>query len=77
MAKHGNMNLFLGEFLKTRRKELQLSQEELAATAGLHRTYIGLLEHGKRSPTINTLFLIARVLRLKPSELVKHLENSV
>ena len=77
MPKPGDASLFLGKLIKRRRKELNLSQEELAASSGLHRTYIGLLEQGKRSPTINTLFMVARALHVKPSELFRDIEDGL
>jgi len=76
MAKSANVNVSLGKLIKKRRKELQLSQEQLAESAGLHRTYIGQLEHGKKGPTIKTLFMIAKTLQIKPSEIMRELEDS-
>ncbi len=58
----------LENFLKTFRSlRLQkgLSQEELAALAGLDRSYISLIERGKKSPTVNTLLRIADALDCK------------
>ena len=75
MAKSANVNVLLGKLIKQRRKELHLSQEQLAESAGLHRTYIGQLEQGKKSPTIRTLFLLANTLKIKPSEMVRNLEG--
>ena len=75
MAKLTNINVSLGKLIKLRRKELRLSQEELAEAAGLHRTYIGQLEHGEKSPTIRTLFLLANTLKIRPSEMVRNLEG--
>lgn len=76
MAKLANANVLLGKLIKQRRKELKLSQEELAESAGLHRTYIGQLEQGKKSPTIRTLILISKTLKVKPSELIIQLEKA-
>ncbi|GGA02682.1 helix-turn-helix domain-containing protein [Okeania sp. KiyG1] len=42
-----------GRVLKQKREALKLSQEELGFEAGLHRTYISLLERGLKSPTID------------------------
>lgn len=54
----------------------KMSQEELAFNSGLDRTYISLLERGKRKPTINTLFALARALKVNPSQLIKELEEN-
>src|SRR4051794_7251415 len=41
-----------GEIIRQRREKASLSQEALAHKASLHRTYISLLELGKRTPSI-------------------------
>lgn len=51
------------------RKEKHLSQAALALEAGLDRTYISLLELGQRSPTLDTLMLLAPVLGVSLAEL--------
>lgn len=50
------------------RSSAGLTQEALAARAGLHRTYVSLLERGRRSPTIATLDAVARALGLESAE---------
>jgi transcriptional regulator with XRE-family HTH domain len=52
-----------------------LSQERLAELSGLHRTYIGQLERGKKSPTVKTIFDIGKALGILPSELIKEIEK--
>jgi transcriptional regulator with XRE-family HTH domain len=54
-----------------------LSQQSLADKSGYHRTYIGLLEGGQKSPSLRTIFNIATTLQVKPSELVKEVERLV
>lgn len=51
--------------LRLLRESKGLSQEELAARAGLDRSYISLVERGRRSPTVNTLVKIADVLEIE------------
>ena len=41
-----------------RQKQL-LSQEELADRCNIHRTYMGSIERGEKSPTLNTIKKIA------------------
>jgi transcriptional regulator with XRE-family HTH domain len=43
-----------GKVLKEIRQEHSLSQEELGFESGCHRTYISLLERGRKSPSLNT-----------------------
>ena len=54
-----------------------LSQQVLADKSGYHRTYIGLLEHGQKSPSLRTVFNIATTLQVKPSDIVKRIERLV
>ncbi|MBS9806333.1 helix-turn-helix transcriptional regulator [Bacillus toyonensis] len=64
-----------GIVLHRHRTNLQLSQEEVAFQSGLDRTYISLLERGKRKPTINTLFSLAKTLKVRPAQLIKEVEE--
>jgi transcriptional regulator with XRE-family HTH domain len=59
-----------GKVLRDTRERAGLSQEALADEAGLDRTFIGMLERGKRQPTLETLFRIADALKVAPSTLV-------
>ncbi|HBN9911798.1 TPA: helix-turn-helix transcriptional regulator, partial [Pseudomonas aeruginosa] len=53
--------------VRRRRLELGLSQEELAEAAGVHRTYVGMLERGEKNVTIYNIERIAIALRVEPS----------
>lgn len=46
-----------------------MSQEALAALADLDRTYISLLERGKRNPSLICVVSLARALGVDASEL--------
>ena len=52
--------------LREVRSQTGLTMEELADRAGVHRTYIGLLEQGKRQPTIDVAARIAAALGVPP-----------
>lgn len=52
----------LGLSIKLERVRRRLSQEELAERAGLHRTYIGMVERAERNITVVNLALIAKAL---------------
>ncbi|MGI1809701.1 helix-turn-helix domain-containing protein [Priestia sp. TGN 0903] len=64
-----------GIIIKKYRVELSLSQEKLALEANLDRTFISLLERGKRKPTVNTLFSISNVLRVEPHKIILEIEK--
>ncbi len=48
--------------IRRRRLELGLSQEAFAERAGVHRTYIGMLERGEKNVTIYNIEKIALAL---------------
>ena len=64
----------LGEEIRAARNRLGLSQETLAEKAGLHRTYISLLERNKKSPTVETLFHICKALGVSAAVLIRKVE---
>ena len=72
-----NISKALSLILKYNRHKVGLSQEELAYKCNLDRTYISLLERGKRNPTLNVLFSISSALNLTTSEFVKQIENII
>ena len=63
--------------LKEIRQDRSLSQEELGFESGYHRTYISLLERGRKSPSLNTVFQLATALELLPSEILRRTEARV
>lgn len=63
--------------LKENRIKQKLSQEELAFKSDLDRTYISLLERGKRKPTLHALFAISSALNIKASDLLKQIEKLI
>lgn len=60
-----------GENLRRCRRRVGLSQEDLGLRAGLHRTAIGLLETGTRTPRIDTLVKLSTALDISPAELIE------
>jgi transcriptional regulator with XRE-family HTH domain len=65
-----------GSNLRRLRTSAGMSQEMLAARAGLHRTYISSLERGRRNISIENIFAIARALECDPRELLNPLPPS-
>jgi transcriptional regulator with XRE-family HTH domain len=62
------------EVLKELRTEKGISQEELAFGSGLDRTFISLLERGKRQPTLSTIYKISEALKVSPIELISKID---
>lgn len=60
----------LARNLRRLRTATGVSQEELAARAGLHRTYISSVERGQRNVSLENIFAIARALGCDPRELI-------
>ena len=52
--------------LKSERLRRKLSQEALAAKAGLSVSYISMLERGQRTPPLDTLESLAKALAVSP-----------
>lgn len=63
-----------GIVLRELRKQRELSQELLAHESGLERNYISLLELGRNSASIKTLFKLAPVLDVSVSEFMGQVE---
>lgn len=64
-----------GEELRKAREKAGLTQEQLAFQAGVHRTYISLLERDLKSPTLNMLFRLCKALAISASKLVSRVEK--
>jgi transcriptional regulator with XRE-family HTH domain len=59
-----------GSRLREVRIACALSQEELAARAGLHRTFVSMVERGKRNVTLATVEKLAGALKCRMAELM-------
>ncbi|TRX45757.1 helix-turn-helix transcriptional regulator [Fulvivirga sp. M361] len=65
-----------GTVVRERRTQLKLSQEELAHQAGLHRTYIGMIERGEKNIALENIHKISTALKTSISDLFIQLEKS-
>lgn len=61
----------VGKNVRALRKDIGFSQEILAATAGIDRSYMGRIERGEANPSILTLELLSTVLNVEPFILLK------
>lgn len=60
-----------GNTVRGLRKAQSLSQEDLAFKAGLHRTYIGMIERAEKNITLINIEKIAIALEIEIKELLK------
>ena len=58
-----------GKRVRDERIRRELSQEELAVKAGVHRTYIGMIERAEKNITLENIEKIAKALNLSIMEL--------
>ncbi len=60
-----NINKDVGFNIRKIREEKGLSQEKLAALAGLHRAYVGQIERGEKNIGLKNLEKIAKALNVR------------
>ncbi len=70
-----NLTAKFGLMVRQLRQDKGLSQEDFADLCGLHRTYIGAVERGEKTVTIETAQKIAQALALSLWQLLKRTEE--
>lgn len=60
-----------GENVQKLRKERKISQEKLADMAGVHRTYIGMIERAEKNITLRNIERIAKALNVEIKDLLE------
>lgn len=68
--------VFAGELQKLRHKA-GLTQEEVAAKAGVSRQYVSMLEAGKYMPTIEIFIRLAHAVGISPAEFITRIDRSM
>lgn len=71
-----NLSKAFGIVVRERRVAMGLTQAQLADTAGLHTNFISLLERGKTSAALDSVAVIAMVLKCRPSQLLEAAERT-
>lgn len=61
--------MIIGNNVQKYRKELGLSQERLAELAGVHCTYIGMVERAEKNITLCNIEKIAKALNVEIKDL--------
>jgi len=59
---HSHILKLFGQRVREERQKLGLSQEKLAEKAGVHRTYIGMVERAEKNITLTNIEKIAKAL---------------
>ena len=62
-----------GSVIKARRDDLDISQEELAERAKLHRTYVGGIEQGRRNLSLLNIIKLSEALDLAPEDIFRQM----
>ncbi|MFS8130758.1 MAG: helix-turn-helix domain-containing protein, partial [Candidatus Dojkabacteria bacterium] len=62
--------MLFGEQLLKQRKKLHLSAEELAERVSISRSYITLMENGKRLPSKKMIPALAEALKIKTNVVI-------
>jgi transcriptional regulator with XRE-family HTH domain len=65
----------LGDRIRERRHELEMTQAGLAERAEIHYSYIGALEAGTRNPSVDLVARLARALEIDLGVLFEGLQN--
>ena len=65
------MLLSVSENIRKYRRHIDISQEELAFRADLHRTYIGMIERAEKNITLVNMEKIAKALKVPIQDLIK------
>jgi transcriptional regulator with XRE-family HTH domain len=70
MRSNAKLTKIICKRIKKFRNDRGLTQEDLAEKVGVSRVYIGYVEQGRNTPSLEILEKIAKSLRVKLSDLV-------
>ena len=70
-------NAALAALIRRRREAGKLSQNKLAAEAGISRTMLTHVERGLRFPTVDLLWRVARGLKTTPARILVEVEREL
>lgn len=72
---HMEIKAKFGKIIKQLRTNMGLSQEELAYRAGVHRTYIGMIERAEKNITIENINKLSKALNVPLSSIFIEIEK--
>jgi transcriptional regulator with XRE-family HTH domain len=67
----------IGENVKRRRQELDVSQRDVAVLAGIDVSTLSRLERGVENPTLQTMLSLAVTLECELPELLRGVQSAV
>jgi transcriptional regulator with XRE-family HTH domain len=70
MRKNAKLTKTICNRIKKYRHEMGLTQEDLAEKVGVSRVYIGYVEQGRNTPSLEILEKIAKALKVRLSEII-------
>ena len=70
MSSENILEIF-GRNVQKYRKKKEISQEKLAEIAGVHRTYVGMIERAEKNITLRNMEKIANALNVKIKDLLE------
>ncbi len=65
-----------GARLRDARVRRGMTQDDLAASSGLHRTYVGGVERGERNPSLANIARLAKAVGVSVGELTSGIEEA-
>ena len=69
MRSNAKLPKLLGKKIQKRRKQIGLTQEKLAEKIGVSRAYMGYIEQGRNTPSLEVVEKIANQLKISLSDL--------
>ena len=67
----------VGKIIQGYRERKGVSQEVLSGFADIGRTHLSAIERGARKPTLETFFRISQALEIRPSDLLRAIEEEL
>lgn len=75
MRSRSALSVAFGQIVRELREEAGLSQERLSYLAKLSRNYVGQVERGENSPTLDAVAALARALGKPARDLIAAAED--
>jgi transcriptional regulator with XRE-family HTH domain len=75
LKKEQTISRKFGQVIRVVREQQGISQEKLAELAEIDRTYVSMIERGKRRPTLEIADRIANALSMRLSEVIRRAER--